>query len=166
MKKYILYFIFGSIFLYLQVSNIINNLFSINGILPDFLLIFIILIAYNTNSFEAELFGFILGFLLDIFSSTLFGISAFIYVIIGYGVGKFKNTFNVESILFMLLVVLIGTVIKIFFLYFFGYIFKEIFIIYKNFLLNITIAIIYNLFITPFIFYIINFLVFNKKKNN
>lgn len=165
MKKYIWYFLFGSLFLYLQISTIVNKLFSINGVLPDFSLIFVILVAYNTDSFEAEIVGFILGFLIDIFSSTLFGLSAFIYVIIGYSVGKFKKTFNVESILFMLAVVFIGTLLKIFFLYFFGYVFKEIFIIYKNFLINVFIVLMYNLLVTPFIFYLINFIVFRKKKN-
>jgi len=156
MKKIILYILFGSLFLFLQVSTLVNRYIGIKGIVPDFLLVYIIIISYLSDSFEGETIGFILGLILDYFSSSLFGLSSFIYVVFGFFIGELKKQINIESIFFILILVLLSSLVKLFFYYFFGYMFKEIFITFKNTIVYFSINLVYTLFVTPFIYYILN----------
>ncbi len=163
MKKIILYILIGSLFLFLQISDIIANNISLNGVRPDFILIFIILIAYYSNPIEGMLVGFVFGLILDIFTFSFFGLNAFIFTLIGYVIGLLKKHITIESTLFIVFLTLIATLFKIFFYYAFGHVFDEIFVTQKAVLINFMINILYNIFITPLIYYLFN-LLFVKTK--
>lgn len=159
MKKIFFYIFSLSVIIFLQVSSIINKFISINKVIPDFLLVYLILISFYSEISESLTIGFLSGLILDFFSSTLFGFNSFSYVVIIFLFDKIKRLVNLEKISFLLLIVFISLILKLFFIYFFGFLFKEIFVIYKNVLLNYLINIIYTLLIAPFIYYLLSFII-------
>ena len=90
MKKYGLILIITFI---LQIF--LSNLFSIKGVRPDFLIIFILYFAVNFGSFKGTLAGFSLGLIAGLFNSGLtVGILPLIYSIVGYTGGFLQSQHN------------------------------------------------------------------------
>ncbi len=69
------------------------NLFSINGVRPDFLIIFILYFAVNFGSFRGTIAGFTIGILAGLFNNGLStGVLPLIYSIVGYTSGFLKSS--------------------------------------------------------------------------
>ena len=87
MKKY------GVIFIIAFLMQIfLSNLFSIRGVRPDFLIIFILYFAVNFGSFKGVLAGFSVGIIANLFDSGMtIGILPLIYSIVGYSGGILKS---------------------------------------------------------------------------
>jgi len=69
-----------------------SNLFSIRGVRPDFLIIFVLYFAVNFGSFKGVLAGFSIGLIASIFNSGLIiGLLPLIYSLVGYTGGFLKN---------------------------------------------------------------------------
>ena len=70
----------------------LSNLFSIRGVRPDFLIIFILYFAVNFGSFKGVLTGFSVGIISSYFDSGMtIGILPLIYSIVGYSGGFLKS---------------------------------------------------------------------------
>ncbi|MCJ7801282.1 MAG: rod shape-determining protein MreD [Candidatus Marinimicrobia bacterium] len=70
----------------------LSNLFSIRGVRPDFLIIFVLYFAVNFGSFKGVLVGFSVGIIASLFDSGMtIGILPLIYSIVGYSGGFLKS---------------------------------------------------------------------------
>jgi len=70
----------------------LSNLFSIRGVRPDFLIIFVLYFAVNFGSFKGVLAGFCVGIAASLFDSgILIGLLPLIYSIVGYSGGFLKS---------------------------------------------------------------------------
>jgi len=70
----------------------LSNLFSIRGVRPDFLIIFVLYFAVNFGSFKGVLAGFSVGIISSFFDSGMtIGILPLIYSIVGYSGGFLKS---------------------------------------------------------------------------
>ena len=79
---------FGIAILLLQI--VLSEFLSINGIRPDFILIYLVYVSVRLGSFSGLIFGFIIGLLSDSFGvGSTFGLSSLTYTITGYFIGIF-----------------------------------------------------------------------------
>ncbi|NQV15710.1 rod shape-determining protein MreD [bacterium] len=70
----------------------LGDVFSIFGVTPSFLVIFIILVGLTRSQVMAIWLGFILGFIIDALTSTsLLGITALALSVVGYLAGIFQD---------------------------------------------------------------------------
>ncbi len=155
-KRILFYFFLGSILLFIQLSSFTNKIISIKNIMPDLILVSIILLFQITDEYEVLIYSFICGFILDVFSGNLAGLNALTFSLICALLYKFKSLLYMKTLPFYLLLTLLGLFIKLFLYYMFGYIFKEIFILYSKTLVSYAIHIIYTLIVLPFLYITIN----------
>ncbi|MGL4561443.1 MAG: rod shape-determining protein MreD [Brevinema sp.] len=99
-----------TIFFLLAMQSI--QLFSIAGIHPDLLLIVTIIVALSRGSFLGEIFGFFVGFSLDLMSGSLFGLNAFVFTFIGVLATPFQKAVKVASIIVYIFYIIFGTILK------------------------------------------------------
>jgi len=78
-------------FLLLFAEKNLLNFISINGIVPDLILIFVIIISLQENKAKSTVIGFIAGLVQDIFSIYFFGLAALTKSIIGFWGGLFQQ---------------------------------------------------------------------------
>lgn len=91
--------VYGGVFmigLVLQFS--FSQFFSIGGLSPDFLLIFLTIIGLIYGPLEGQLYGFAWGLAWDVFSMDLFGSHAFLFTCIGYISGQLSRKWNESKI--------------------------------------------------------------------
>ncbi len=70
----------------------LGDIFSIYGVTPSFLVIYVIYVGLTHNQLQAIWLGFILGFLIDSLTGThMVGISALALSIVGYLAGIFYS---------------------------------------------------------------------------
>jgi len=76
----------GFIVLLLQI--ILSDFLSLDGVRPDFILIFLIYVSIRLGTFEGVLYGFSLGIIADLLGvSSYFGLSPLTYTITAYILG-------------------------------------------------------------------------------
>ncbi len=76
----------------LLMQIFLSNLFSIGGVRPDLLMIFVLYFAVNYGSFKGVLAGFGIGIITSIFDGGLIiGLLPLIYSIVGYTGGFLKT---------------------------------------------------------------------------
>lgn len=155
-KRILFYILLGSFFLFIQLSSIFNGIISIKNVMPDLILITIILLFQISDEYEILLYAFICGFIVDVFSGNLAGLNALSYCIIVALLNKFKSLLYLKTLTFYLLLTLIGLFVKLFIYYLFGYIFKEIFVIYSSTLVSYGIHILYTLVLVPFVYILLS----------
>ena len=79
-------YIIGLTILVIQI--LLSDFISLNGIRPDFILIFLLYISVQHGSFKGILLGFTLGIFADLLGvSTSFGLSPLTYTLTGYILG-------------------------------------------------------------------------------
>lgn len=89
MKKarVILYFIIVYFLIYFLQTNFFSW-FTIRGVQPNLFVVWILIIGLNTNSKVGQIVGFIIGLYTDFLYSNAIGISAILFMLIGYS-GEF-----------------------------------------------------------------------------
>ena len=79
-------------------QSILSEFLSINGIRPDFMLIYLIYISVQFGSTFGVILGFSLGIIADLLGvGTSFGLSSLTYTITGYLTGIFCNNNKTQS---------------------------------------------------------------------
>ncbi|MGL4393754.1 MAG: rod shape-determining protein MreD [Brevinema sp.] len=103
--------IYGFVIVFLLAIQSIQA-FSIGGVYPDFMLLMTIIVALSRGSFKGEIFGFFVGFALDLMSGTLFGINAFIFTLLGALATPFQKAVKVASIIVFIFYLIFATSVK------------------------------------------------------
>jgi len=117
MKKFIFPYIIAFTF-----NILLSNMFSIGGVKPDFIIVFLVYFALNQGSFKGVIIGFFSGLLISIFDNNpTIGILSLSYSIIGYGIGLLRNyKSRLTPVIFYLLffsIIAIGFFVYSYFLY-------------------------------------------------
>ncbi len=81
----------------LMVQSSFGSRLSIFGLVPDFVLLLVIYIGLSRGRFEGVFFGFVTGFVQDVYSPGALGIGMLSKTIIGFGVGYGQGKVPVES---------------------------------------------------------------------
>lgn len=155
-KRILFYILLGSFFLFVQLSSIFNGIISIKNVMPDLILITIILLFQIADEYEILIYAFVCGFIVDVFSGNLAGLNALSFCVIVALLNKFKSLLYLKTLPFYLLLTLIGLFVKLFIYYLFGYIFKEIFVIYSSTLVSYGVHILYTLILVPFVYILLS----------
>lgn len=107
MKRKIVEFLIIIFFYVLQVT--FGRVIAIGGIKPNFLVILPVLFGFLNGRNEGMYVGFIAGIMYDLYFSGLFGVSALIFVYIGYFAGTFHHDFEENELLLPLAILLLGS---------------------------------------------------------
>jgi rod shape-determining protein MreD len=109
-------------FILLIIQTTVVNLISINGIVPDLILILLVFYTVKNNQIYGMILGFIFGFLFDIITGSLLGSSVISKTICGFTAGYFSNEnkreFYLSSYAFPLIVLLCGIIDSFIFSFF------------------------------------------------
>jgi len=137
-------------------TTVLSN-FAFKGIKPDIILIMIIIISNFAGSFTGEIVGFSSGILEDLLSMSPLGFNAFINTFVGYVSGITVGKIFLHPLIITLFQVLIGTLIKSLLSFLLLFIFvngKADSVYHLSFILEL----LFNIFITPFIFFLLKIL--------
>jgi len=110
-KKYALYTIIVVFLLFFQSSSLYSGL-GIRDVNPDFLLLIVCSLAFFKGSLAGEISGFVIGFIADIISGGLLGLSSFMYTVIGYGVGLLGDRVYGSNYLLSVIILFFATILK------------------------------------------------------
>ncbi|MDI6804099.1 MAG: rod shape-determining protein MreD [Bacteroidota bacterium] len=117
MGRYLKFIFISIIFIVLQTT--VANIISIRSISPDFLLIWIVLIAIRYGQVESTLFGFAIGLLYDLATGGVIGLSSLSKSVSGFVAGYFYNENKTEITLgsyrFLLIVLLTALLHNLFY---------------------------------------------------
>lgn len=149
MKKFgiVIAFILIFLFIYILQSNFFSW-FTIAGVKPNLIIIFVLFIGLYTNRIYGLTFGIIFGLLLDIFIGKKIGLSSIILGGVGLIGGILDKNFSKDS-----KITIIGMVVVTTFLYeLISYIVNAMIFSYiwepKEFLIKVIIEVIYNSILT------------------
>jgi len=81
----------------LMVQSSFGSRLSIFGLLPDFVLLVVIYVALSKGSVEGVIYGFLTGFVQDVYSPSTLGIGMLSKTVIGFGVGYGRGKIPIES---------------------------------------------------------------------
>ena len=150
--RYISYLIISTVIFIFQTT--LCNYIAIAGIKPNFMLIFIVTMAFLKGNSTGLLVGIIMGLLQDCYFGHLIGSNLFLYGIIGYIAGCLTEHFNKENIVAPMFLILIATLAYNLGFYLLNIILKGYTNLNIYIVLNILPELIYNI-ICGFILYFI-----------
>jgi len=100
-----IYLKIGIIVFTLLIQLTLINLFTIQGLKPDLILLVVIVFSLLKGAEEGAISGFASGLVQDIFSSGLLGINALAKTVMGFICGVLKERIFAEHILFIIPVI-------------------------------------------------------------
>lgn len=101
-------------------QSLFSGLLTIQRISLDLPLLILVLVALSRGPVSGAIFGFLVGFLLDLANPSLLGLGAFIKTCLGYLVGSFKDNLYLESNLYKGLVVFFSLLLNDLIYYYFS----------------------------------------------
>jgi rod shape-determining protein MreD len=144
-------YVWAIFFVLLQV--VIGPYLGMFKVLPDFILIWVVVLGLTEGPEMGAKVGFWSGLLGDIFMGGHMGIGAFTKVVVGYLAGLVRMTVFFENIFLAIVVVLAATLLNDLVYVLFMFLLGEI-ISLKLLLFKITFgSAIYNALVTPIVFY-------------
>jgi rod shape-determining protein MreD len=154
MKKIVFYILFYNILYLFQFFS--SRYFSICGVSPNFILIFIVYLGLSKGIVVVELIGFFLGLTWDAFSNEIFGMRAIMFTIIGYLVCRIYRNFDRKKFFTQFITIFFSGIVywlgvSLFYFIFMNNRSKYItFFAIKSYFINI----VFTVFICPVLFYI------------
>jgi len=97
------------VILALIAGSTLGNSLSVFGVEPDLVLLVLIHVAVSAGRIQGTLFGFLAGFLQDVYSPGRLGINAFTNSIIGFGAGYAHGGVVTESLSVRALIIFSAT---------------------------------------------------------
>lgn len=157
--RYIFYLIVSTLIFILQST--LCQYIAIAGIKPNFMLIFVVSIAFLRGNYDGLLTGIMMGLLQDCYFGQSIGSNLFLYAIIGYTVGCLTDKFNKDNIVAPVFFALLATLFYNLGFYLLNIVLKgnTSFSIYI--VLNILPEVVYNV-IFAFVIYFILYTLENK----
>ena len=156
MKKFVIniFIILATFIIYFLQANFFNW-FTISGVMPNILVIFVLFIGLFSNRITGVVYGVVIGGILDLVIGMQIGINAFGLGVIGFLAATFDKNFSKDSRATIMFMVLGATLIYEVMVYILNYIVLSTNIEIMNFVRILAIEIIYNLIIViilyPFI---------------
>ena len=142
------------VFITLAIQTTILSRLTLLGVIPQLVLVVIVCLAFLDGERVGLVAGFFGGLLLDLQlpPSSVVGLTAFVYTLVGYGVGYFRQYSLGESVWSPVLAVTISTAIAEI-----GYAVLTILIgrpwVSLTFTAKVTgLVVLYNTLLTPFVF--------------
>lgn len=106
----------------LIVQTTVVNLISVDGVVPDLILILLVFYAVRNDQIYGTVLGFIFGFLFDLITGSLIGSSMVAKTISGFTAGYFSNEnkrdMYLKSYVFPLIVLLCGVIDSVVYAFF------------------------------------------------
>lgn len=140
----------------LILQSTLFSIISIGGVKPDLTLIMLIFISYRKGHVAGQVAGFSAGLIEDFLSLTPLGFHSLIKTLIGFLYGYIQGRVVIDFIVIPVLLVTVGTIIKLFLSWVVSLIFSITQVHIYFFHLNTLIEIAYNAVLTPFIFAFLN----------
>jgi rod shape-determining protein MreD len=112
MNRQIKYILLSLLFILLQTTVV--QLFSLNGIVCDMLLIWVVYISIQEGQMSGTIYGFSIGLVFDMVSGGFLGLSSLTKALCGFSAGYFYNENKIEITLGsyrFLLVVLFSSIL-------------------------------------------------------
>lgn len=110
--------------LFIVFQSTVANFISINRVVPDLLLIFIVFIALKQGQINAMVYAFFIGLVFDLVTGGVWGLSSLSKIVAGFVAGYFYNEnktyYTLSSYKFILIILLVSIVHN--FIYFVVYI--------------------------------------------
>lgn len=97
MRRHVRYLAISIGVLLFQIAT--SQLLSLEGIVPDFLAIWIVYLALREGQLPATVWGFVIGLLLDILTGNFLGLSALTKTVCGFVAGYFFNEHKTRLVL-------------------------------------------------------------------
>lgn len=89
------------------LQTVVGSQVSFLGVAPDVFVILVVLVAVGSGSMTGLVYGFLVGLTADMVFLDPIGMRAFVYLLIGYGVGRYVEEFGLASA--WVVVILAGT---------------------------------------------------------
>ncbi len=148
-------------------TSLLSNVVFI-PVIPDFVLICNLYIAVNNGKNAGQLMGFTSGLFLDFLSSAPFGMNCLIRTLIGYFSGALNKLLNLNSIFVAMVLGLVTTLVKAFFIFLISLLYPRYVNSYNIFSMTFVIELGLNTILTPFMFKFLNcfsnFIVYESKE--
>lgn len=142
----------ASIFiLYFFQANFFGS-FTINGVMPNLFVIFILIVGLFGNRFMGTIYGIVLGFFLDYLFRSKIGISAISLGMVGFLATIFDRNFSKDSRMTMMFMVAGATIVYEVMVYVGNYIVFSTNLEMMAFIKILLVEIVYNVILT-IIFY-------------
>ena len=119
---------------------------------PDLLLILVLYLSIHNGSLNGEVSGFFSVLFLDFLSVAPLGLNCLLRTIIGFVVGLFKDTLNVDCILIPFILGFIATIFKVLLLEIISFFFPHDIITYQLFSVSFVVELVLNTLLTPILF--------------
>lgn len=153
MRRKVTVFIICAICYLLQTTLFQTLAFA--SISPNLLIIVVSAFGFMRGKKEGLYIGFFCGMLLDIFSGSVLGIYALLYMYIGYVNGYFRKMFYPEDIKLPMLLIAGSDLSCSLLIYFFFFLFRKR-LDFQYYLLNIIIPeLVYTMLVTIFLYVIV-----------
>lgn len=153
MKRKITVFIIITICFLLQTT--LFKTLSFASISPNLLIVAVSAFGFMRGRKEGMFIGFFTGLLLDIFSSSILGMNALLYMYIGYINGMFRKRFYPEDIKLPMLLIAGSDLSCNLIIYFFLFLFRNRYDFNYYFLHLMIPELVYTMFVTIFLYFII-----------
>ncbi len=128
------------------------HVLAIDSVLPDISLVILVYISFKNTKPHGQIAGFLSGILHDGISSSPLGLTSCIRTLIAWSFNIVSGKFFIDKFLLPALFVFIATLMKVFSLYIFNFIFGDIVAIYPIFGKALWIEVAYNTLISPLVF--------------
>jgi rod shape-determining protein MreD len=110
--KALKYVFLSLVFIFIQMT--VLRLISLNGIIPDIILIWVVFLSLKQGQTQAVLWGFGIGLFFDFLTGSFIGLSAFTKMLAGFTAGFFYNENKFHLILgsyrFLLIVFIVSLI--------------------------------------------------------
>lgn len=143
--KYFVLLILPIMALFLQSTFF--SFYSINGIIPDLVLIFVVFFALFNGAEKGAVYGYLCGLLEDLFLGRLIGMNALAKALTAYVVGRLQSNVFKENLVVGVLGVFLATLMNIFFLFILSFAKFSAFHFDLNILKVLLFQSLYNLFL-------------------
>ncbi|MCE5250855.1 rod shape-determining protein MreD [bacterium] len=80
----------------LLVQSTVIGRFTIFGVRPDLAMLVLLYLASTSESFEITLYGFLIGFLQDVYSPEYLGYNSLVMSLVGFALGFIRERITVE----------------------------------------------------------------------
>ncbi|MEN6348573.1 MAG: rod shape-determining protein MreD [Syntrophomonas sp.] len=140
--RYLVLFLLPNLALFLQST--LFSAYSIKGIIPDLVLVFVVFFAIFNGTRKGTIYGFACGLLEDLYVGRFIGINALSKAITAYIIGRLQGNVFKENLMVGVIGVLVSTIINSLFLIILSLPVTNLYLLDLNIIISIAFQCIYN----------------------